>query len=89
MMPALMPRMRIPLWAAFAIPAAAYAIRSLVRGSVAPDLLGDAVVFGALALGLVLAAFYGSAAQRRRDELPGEMHGEDHGERRGRQDDEI
>ena len=36
----LMPRLRMPLWAAVAIPAAAYAVRSLLRGNALPELAG-------------------------------------------------
>lgn len=75
-----MPRMRIPLWAAVAIPAAAYAARSLLRGRATPD-LADVVVFGALLVILLLAARFGSAAHARRDDLPGEMKDEDGRER--------
>lgn len=60
----LQPRLKMPLWAAVAIPAAAYVVRSAVRGTVAPDLPADAIVFGALVLLLVLAASAGTAARR-------------------------
>lgn len=86
---ALMPRLKMPLWAAIGIPVAAYAVRSLIRGSAAPDLPADAVVFGALAAVLLLAAFAGSAAQERHDQLPGQMHEDDSAEGSHRHDDEV
>lgn len=77
----LRPRVRIPLWAAVAIAAAAYLVRSVARGSFRPDLPQDAVVFGALLFVLALGALYG-AAQRRNTGSDGELerrHGdEDH-----------
>lgn len=76
----MMPRLRIPLWAAVAIPAAAYAIRGLLRGSMAPDLPGDAVMLASLAIVLVLASRHGSAAQRRDSELTEEVHRPDDAE---------
>jgi len=76
----MMPRLRIPLWVAVAIPAAAYAIRSMVRGSIAPDLPGDAVMLASLAIVLALASRYGSAAQRTDRDLPEEMHSSDDSE---------
>ena len=80
-------RPRMPLWAAVAIPAAAYALRSAIRGSLRPDLPEDVVVLVAL-LGLI-ALSVAAAAQRRRDELPDEMQGRDHGQGRERQQHEI
>ena len=52
------PRVRIPLWSAVAIVAAAYLVRSFVRGSLRPDLPLDAVVVVALAVvvGIVAVA---------------------------------
>lgn len=76
-----MPRMRIPLWAAVAIPAAAYAIRSLARGSIAPDLPADAVVLASLAVVLVLASRYASAAHHGGGDLPGQVDEGDDTER--------
>ena len=76
----MMPRLRIPLWAAVVIPAAAYVIRSLLRGSISPDLPGDAVVLASLVIVLVLAGRYGSAAHRRDDELADEVHRPDDAE---------
>lgn len=53
----LRPTIKIPLWAAAAIPVAAYVVRSAARGmEFAPDLPGDAIVFGALALVIAAAA---------------------------------
>ena len=68
------PHVRIPLLAAAAIPAAAYAVRSLVRGTAAPDLPGDAVVLALVVLALVAGRLYGSAAHGRRDDLPEQVH---------------
>lgn len=76
----LMPRLRIPLWAAVAIPAAAYAIRSLLRGSMAPDLPGDAMMLASLVIVLVLASRYGSTAKRSNDDLPDEVQGSNNDE---------
>jgi len=51
------PEIRMPLWAAVAIPAAAYVVRSVARGmDFTPDLPTDAIVFGGLAV-LVLAVW--------------------------------
>lgn len=77
----LRPQFRLPLAAAAGIPAVAYALRSLIRGSAALDLPGDVIVLGLVAFALLLGARYGSAAQRRRDELPGEV--QDHHDRTG------
>jgi hypothetical protein len=85
----MMPRMRIPLWAAAAIPVAAYAVRSVLRGSARPDLPGDAIVLGALIIGLALAARYGSTAQRRRDKLSEQVNERDGDERGSGQSDEV
>ena len=76
----LMPRLRMPLWAAVVIPAAAYAVRSLVRGSATPDLPADALAFGALALVLGLAALYRASAHGSRDELTEQVDGRDDAE---------
>ncbi|MDO8848556.1 MAG: hypothetical protein Q7W51_09250 [Coriobacteriia bacterium] len=72
-----MPRLRMPLWAAVVIPTAAYAVRSLVRGSVSPDLPADALAFGALALVLGLAALYRASTHDSRDELTEQVDGGD------------
>jgi hypothetical protein len=79
----------MPLGAASAIPSAAYAVRAMIRGTAAPDLPADAIVFGALAAVLLLAAFAGSAAQERRDQLSGQMHEGDNAEGGQRHDDEV
>ncbi len=83
------PRIRLPLVAAAGIPAAAYALRSLIRGSLAPDMPGDAVVFGLVAVALLLGARYGSAAQRRRDELSAQMDDRHAGAGEDREHDEV
>jgi len=69
---ALWPRLRIPLWAAVAVPIAAYAVRSITRDSARPDLPMDVIVLACWLLVLLLAARYGSAAQRRHDDLDAE-----------------
>lgn len=79
-----MPRLRIPLWAAVSIPAAAYAIRSMVRGSLTPDLPEDAVVAAILVALLALAALRRRTAHERGDELSAEVHGGDDPERNKR-----
>jgi hypothetical protein len=76
-----MPRLRIPLWAAVSIPAAAYAIRSMVRGSFTPDLPEDAIVAAILVALLSLAALRRRTAHERGDELRAKMHGGDDPER--------
>ena len=86
---ALMPRLRMPLWVAVGIPAATYTIRSIVRRSFRPDLPEDAFVLAVLLVVLLAAALYGSAAQRRRDELGAEVNGEDGGEGDSGQRDEV
>lgn len=80
----LMPRMRIPTWVAVAVPAAAYAIRSLIRGSLRPDLPSDAIVFGVLVLALVLGTTYRRATKPGSDELTDEVDAPDDTEDRGR-----
>ncbi|MHB1323397.1 MAG: hypothetical protein ACYCXZ_03510 [Coriobacteriia bacterium] len=77
----LRPRITIPLWAAVAIPAAAYASRALLRGTLRPDLPQDAIVFGVLAVVLVLYATMGSAAKGRRGEAYRELDHRDHDKR--------
>ncbi|MRR13522.1 hypothetical protein EG835_13965, partial [bacterium] len=70
----LRPHLRLPLWAAAAIPAAAYLLRSALWGTLQPRLPEDAVVFGALLIGLTLAATLGTAAQRRGAHAHDELH---------------
>lgn len=76
-------RPRIPLWAAVGIPAAAYAVRSAIRGSLAPDLPDDLVVGAALLALLLVAAIARAASHRRSDELTAQVHSEDDSERQG------
>jgi len=76
-----MPRLRIPLWAAVAIPAAAYAIRSIVRGSFALDLPEDAVVGVVLVALLVLATLRSHTAHEGGDRLSAKVHRGDDPER--------
>lgn len=86
---ALWPRMRIPLWVAVAVPAAAYIVRSLIRGSMRPDMPQDAIVLGALVIVLVVAARYGSAAQGRYGDLDNEARERNDEEGDGGQDEDI
>lgn len=81
----LRPRLKLPLWAAVAIPAAAYLIRAAMRGTLRPDLPGDAVVVGALLLVLLLAAI----SKRRGDEPNGELNDEHAAEGDRRKDHEV
>lgn len=80
------PSFRLPLWAAVALPAAAYALRSLIRGGdFTPDLPGDAVA----SVLLVLVVFAVWLARTRfadpvEDELPGEVDEEDDSPRQER-----
>ena len=85
----LRPRLRLPLWAAVAIPAAAYLIRAVAWGSLRPQLPEDAIVFGALAIALTLAATMGAAAQRRRGDSDNELEHHDDRERDPREHDEV
>jgi hypothetical protein len=73
------PSIRLPLWAAVALPAAAYVARSIIRGGdFTPDLPGDAIVYGLLALVVVAVGLARArAANDVDDELPGEMDEED------------
>ena len=84
------PRLRLPLWAAAAIPVAAYAVRSLVRGTASPDLPGDAVVIALVALALLLGWRYGSAAaERGGDHLPDQVDERDESSRKSGKDDQV
>lgn len=69
------PRIRMPLWAAVALPAAAYVLRSVSRGfDFRPDLPADPIVFGALCLIVLLVAITRSqAAADLHDDLPAEV----------------
>ena len=77
------PRIRLPLWEAAALPAAAYAVRSMLRGfDFRPDLPADAVAFGGLGL-LMLAVgaarHLAGASDQSHEALTDEMdHGDSH-----------
>ena len=74
------PNIRMPLWAAVAIPAAAYLVRSITRGfDFKPDLPSDVLVFGLLAILIVAvwAARRSRAANQNHDSLHQEMKKED------------
>jgi len=61
------PRLRAPLWAAFAIAVAAYVVRSVMRGfDFRPDLPTDAVVLVALFVAVALV-FYVRLDDTKRD----------------------
>jgi len=74
----------MPLWAAVAVPAAAYAIRSIIRGYWMPDLPGDAIAFGILAAVLLLGRSYQRSAHDGNEHLEAEIHQEDRSEGDGR-----
>lgn len=86
---ALRPHVRMPLWAAVAIPAAAYLLRSALRASLRPDLPEDGVVLVVLVVALAFATRYGSAAQRRKGELEREVGSDDSTKGQRGQDDEV
>lgn len=71
------PRIRIPLWAAAALPAAAYVFRAILRGfDFRPDLPMDAVAFGGLALLMLtvgVARRLASASDQRHQALTEKM----------------
>jgi hypothetical protein len=73
------PDIRIPLWAAVAIVAAAYLIRSIARGfDFSLDLPVDAVVLGGFVVLLVIVALArrATASDDSDDSLTQEMEGE-------------
>lgn len=79
-MGALHPNIRMPLWAAVVIPAAAYLVRSVARGfDFEPDLPSDVLVFGLLAILIVAvwAARRSRATNQSHDPLSQEMDDED------------
>jgi len=85
------PSFRLPLWAAVALGAAAYTLRSLSRGGdFRPDLPGDVIAYGLLvfvvaAVGLARAR----ASHAGDDQLADEMDREDDTPDRERQDDDV
>lgn len=85
------PSFRLPLWAAVAIAAAAYTLRSITRGGdFAPDLPGDAVVYGLLILVVAAVALARSrAAHEGDDDLSADVHQEDGGAGEQRQNHEV
>jgi hypothetical protein len=73
------PSFKLPLWAAAAIAAAAYIVRSVARGGdFSPELPGDAVVYGLLVL-VIAAVGLGRAraAHEGDDELTDDVDQED------------
>lgn len=78
----LQPRLKMPLWAAVAIPAAAYLLRSAVRGTLRPDLPADAIALGALVVMVLLATTLGSSAHRRDEDAGEELDHQHRGEGR-------
>jgi hypothetical protein len=85
------PSFRLPLWAAVAIAAAAYTVRSIARGGdFTPDLPGDAIVYGLLLLVVAAVALARSrAAHESDDDLTGEMRKEDRAAGQQRQNHEV
>jgi len=75
----LRPHIRMPLWAAVALPAAAYVIRSLLRGGdFRPDLPWDLIAFGLLAIVILAVAVARSRTSHDGDGgLTDEMDGDD------------
>ncbi len=59
------PRVRIPLWAALAIPGAVYTVRALAlrAGDFSPDLPGDAITGALLIAAVVLVGLARRAAR--------------------------
>lgn len=76
----LRPDIRIPIWAAAGVPAAAYVLRSMLRGwDFRPDLPQDALVT-VLLIALIAVASWNRSASRtheRSDHLAAEMNRED------------
>ncbi len=72
------PNIRLPLWAAVALPAAAYVVRSLIQGSFALELPLDLVAYGLLAF-VIIAVGIGRArlAHEIEDERAYEVDGDD------------
>ncbi|MDZ4169102.1 MAG: hypothetical protein U1E26_05555 [Coriobacteriia bacterium] len=69
------PRIRLPLWAALAIPGAAYVVRSLVirNGDFSPDMPGDLIV----AIIIIAALILVGQARASNGEEATEDHAED------------
>ncbi len=90
-MSALHPRIRIPLWVAVTLPAAAYVYRSVRRDfDFGLDLPQDVIALAAFAVGFGAVAWSRRMAAKERDEQPNDKQtGEDGGARDERQDDEI
>lgn len=74
----LRPSLKMPLWAAVGLPAAAYVLRGILRGMYfAPDLPADAVVIGVWILVIaVAAAVRTSSTNHGGDELTDDMDDE-------------
>jgi len=68
------PRFRLPLWAALAITAAAYLVRSLMRGyDFRPDMPADAFALAALAVVVALVGWIRSQPESHEpEERPGQ-----------------
>lgn len=79
-------RIRLPMWAAAAIPTVAYVVRSIMRGSLAPDIPDDPIVFGLLAFVVAATAMIrreARGAETDEGSLPEQMQRE-HDESGGR-----
>lgn len=85
----LRPQARLPLWAAAAIPAVAYGVRSVARGSVRPDVPSDLIVFGVLALALLVAAVRSASSERGNGNPDHHLGGDHDCERHGGQDHQV
>lgn len=74
------PNIKLPLWVALALPAAAYVVRSLMRGGdFTPDLPGDAIAYGLLIVVVVavgLARARANAPDDGDDESADQVDGE-------------
>lgn len=77
----LRPKIKIPLWAAVAIPAAAYLIRSIGRGfDFRPDIPDDIIAAIVFVIALVIVGVFRRRARSDQsdDTASGEMQQEDH-----------
>lgn len=85
------PRFRLPIWAAVVVAAAAYTIRSAMRGwDFRPDLYGDVVAYGLLVFVLIAVGVARTRAADGSDrDLPCEVNHEHRRASDERQDDDV